>query len=98
MPRKRRNLNAAGLAVACWLLAGCGRTVVLDTQEGEVPLYTPGGASAVPSVMPPPGSLAMPPPNLDNQLPTPAHYSDRSGVYAGTANPQMTGGGICIDD
>lgn len=73
-------------------LASCtaGPTVLVDTPSGVIPINTPAAAI--------PGGLVAPPPGLDN-LPSPTGQpADRSGIYAGSAVPLDTGGGLCIDN
>ena len=77
------------------LLAGCGGgvpNVVIDTAAGPTPLYPP--APGIPGA-PPPG-LAMPPMGPNSPVPPP--IVDRSGTYAGIAEPLNTGGGLCISN
>jgi hypothetical protein len=66
--------------------------VTLSTLNGPVPLYGPGQGG----VGGPGGSLAMPPPGIDGELPTGA--VGRSGTYAGYADVMSTGGGMCLND
>src|SRR5262245_55554933 len=84
VPRRWTVLLPLLLATAC-----SGTNVVLDTAAGVTPIYTPPG----------PDGLAAPPPGLQNLPPqAPFAVGDRSGTYAGTAVPLVTGGGICIDN
>jgi len=98
MSRSVRVGLPASLAVACLLSQGCSSgnglqppAVLLDTPMGVTPLYSPQPAQAMP------GGMVAPPPGLEATLPVPAQMVSRDGSYAGTAEPLVTGGGLCIE-
>jgi hypothetical protein len=86
----RVSLDLSWAMMGCLVLAGCsggGPSVTLNTAAGQTPLYTPSPGR--------PDGLAAPP---QTARPTPSPASapaDRSGTYAGTAEPLDTGGGLC---
>lgn len=86
---------AAGFAVIAMLLVGCSGngvqvpTVILDTPTGATPIYTPSAAM--------PGGQVSAPPGLQPGVPAQTSNVERSGSYTGTAEPLVTGGGICIE-
>jgi hypothetical protein len=63
--------------------------VVLDSPMGVTPLYSPAPTT--------PNGFAPPPPWLQPALPASAQIANRSGSYAGTAQPLSTGAGACIN-
>jgi hypothetical protein len=68
--------------------AGGGPSVVLAVPGGTMPLHTPA------PVMPGGGIGA--PPGLEPAATPVVTTGERSGSYAGTAQPLDTGGGLCI--
>jgi len=79
----------------CLLIPGCSGngslqvpSVILDTPSGATPIYTPS------PVMP--NGAAPAPPGLGPGPSTASQVVDRSGSYAGSAEPLVTGGGLCI--
>ena len=82
--------------VVCLLVLSCSNSaslqipdVVLDTPMGVTPLYTPAPTARY--------GLALPPPGLQSGLPISPQITDRSGSYAGTAQPLSTDLGACIN-
>jgi hypothetical protein len=62
--------------------------IVLDSTMGATTLY---------SAAPTPTASAPPPPGLKPALPVSTQIADRSGSYAGTAQPLSTDLGACIN-
>jgi hypothetical protein len=82
----------AGLIPVCLAVFGCAGgppTVLLDTPTGVVPLNSPS-----PSM---PGGLVAPPPGMETVPPGVPQSVSRDGSYTGTAEPLVTGGGLCLN-
>ena len=71
-------------------LFGNAANRMVDTSTGVTPIFTPSPAM--------PAGLAGPPPGLDNPPAGIVQPGDRNGIYAGTAVPLETGGGLCIEN
>jgi hypothetical protein len=85
------HVRSIALLAGCLIVAGCSGkapTVALVTPGGLAPISTPQPAM--------PGGAIGPPPGLEPATAAPAHPGDRSGNYAGTAEPLVTGGGLCL--
>jgi hypothetical protein len=84
-------VRSIAFLVGCLIAAGCTGTppsVVMATPTGLVPITTPQPAM--------PGGAVGPPPGLEPAAAAPALPGDRSGNYGGTAEPVITGGGLCL--
>jgi hypothetical protein len=93
----RRTAVRAFLVPACLALFGCtvqtglsGPNVILSTQTGAVPLYTPAQSPAGPG-----NDLAVPPGLEPASPPPPAQAGNPNGTYSGRAEVLSTAGGTC---
>ena len=87
------------LSAGIGLLAAACTTVIPSSGPPTVIRSTPLGSQVVSGNQPvvqPGGTLAAPPAGLEPNRPPAAAGADRSGIYAGTAVPLNTAGGLCI--